>query len=111
MKRRLLDLFCCPVCAGDLSLTVLRETTHDVLISPPSPACRRQCELRGVQLGGALTRPDVGECSACYSREIEEGMLACENCRALYPIIGAIPRLVRNAEKDYSTFFHIHCKA
>jgi uncharacterized protein YbaR (Trm112 family)/2-polyprenyl-3-methyl-5-hydroxy-6-metoxy-1,4-benzoquinol methylase len=108
MKRRLLELLCCPACRGGLELTVLHETERPVAIAPAAPACRHRCELRRVPLGQGLPGPNAAACTACYAREIEEGVLACAGCRAYYPIIGTVPRLLRNAEQDYREFFDRH---
>jgi 2-polyprenyl-3-methyl-5-hydroxy-6-metoxy-1,4-benzoquinol methylase/uncharacterized protein YbaR (Trm112 family) len=58
-----------------------------------------------VPLRRGLPTPDADECAACYGREIEEGLLVCSACRSLYPIVDAVPRLVQNAQQEYSTFF------
>jgi len=31
MRRKLLDILCCPVCKGDLALTVAEENEHEIL--------------------------------------------------------------------------------
>jgi len=31
MRRKLLDILCCPVCKGDLALTVAEEDEHEIL--------------------------------------------------------------------------------
>lgn len=31
MKRSLMDILCCPVCKGDLALTVRKEDAHEIL--------------------------------------------------------------------------------
>jgi len=108
MKRRLLELLRCPVCRGGLGLTVLREIQEPIKGAPRGPACRERCELRGSSLGIGLDAPDTDECAACYGREIEEGILACKACNSLYPIVDAVPRLVRGAEGDYQQFFSRH---
>ncbi|HEV2172460.1 MAG TPA: Trm112 family protein, partial [Nitrospira sp.] len=109
MKRRLLDLLCCPICKGWLQLMVLHETKRPTPIVPSSAACRERCELHDIQLGKGLAEPNADECAGCYSREVDEGFLACKACGLLYPIIEAVPRLVRNAELEYRTFFDRHC--
>lgn len=108
MKRRLVELLCCPACHRTLALTVFRETERPVTVAPRGPACGERCELRGTPLGGESAPPDADECRACYAREIEEGILACQGCGSLYPIVDAVPRLVRHAEQDYSAFFERH---
>jgi 2-polyprenyl-3-methyl-5-hydroxy-6-metoxy-1,4-benzoquinol methylase/uncharacterized protein YbaR (Trm112 family) len=92
-------------------LTVLQETARPVAVPPPGPACRYHCALRGVPLGAGLPAPDAAECSGCYGREIDEGVLACNSCGVLYPIVAAVPRLVRYAEEEHSGFFERHREA
>jgi uncharacterized protein YbaR (Trm112 family)/2-polyprenyl-3-methyl-5-hydroxy-6-metoxy-1,4-benzoquinol methylase len=108
MKRRLMELLCCPVCRGALDLFVFRETEQPVAIVPPAPACRERCGLKQVQLAEASALPDEGDCATCYSREIEAGILVCTACRCCYPIVDAVPRLVRAAEAEYAEFFDRH---
>ena len=31
MRRKILDILCCPVCKGDLALTVAEETEREIL--------------------------------------------------------------------------------
>lgn len=105
MKRRVVELLCCPACRGALASTAFHETRRPVAIAPRGPACGERCELRGVPLVGEPVPPDGEECRACYAREVEEGILACRDCGSLYPIIDAVPRLVRDAEQEYRAFF------
>lgn len=108
MKRRLLELLCCPVCCGPLRLTVFHETERPVAILPRGPACRNMCEVRGEPPGTGSAAPNSEECGACYGREIDEGLLACGACGSFYPIVAAVPRLVRNVEQEFSWFFERH---
>jgi 2-polyprenyl-3-methyl-5-hydroxy-6-metoxy-1,4-benzoquinol methylase/uncharacterized protein YbaR (Trm112 family) len=108
MKRRLLELLCCPICHGNLQLGVFTESAEPAAISPPGPACREWCELRRMPIAAATPALDANECAACYGREIDEGVLACQSCKALYPIVDAVPRLVRNAEQQYGAFLDRH---
>jgi 2-polyprenyl-3-methyl-5-hydroxy-6-metoxy-1,4-benzoquinol methylase/uncharacterized protein YbaR (Trm112 family) len=109
MKRRLLDLLGCPGCGGALGLTVLNESLRPVPVSLAGPACSERCELKGLRLGEAASAVPTGEeCTTCYAREIDEGILACAACGALYPIVATMPRLVRNAEQEYASFFDHH---
>jgi uncharacterized protein YbaR (Trm112 family) len=60
MRRKLLDILCCPVCKGDLTLIVIDEN----------------------------------------EKEIAEGTLRCDACRADYPIHEGIPNLLPRNEKE-----------
>jgi uncharacterized protein YbaR (Trm112 family) len=54
MKRSLMDILCCPVCKGDIQLSVKKESKKEVL----------------------------------------EGSLRCEKCKADYPIEDGIPNML-----------------
>lgn len=45
-----------------------------------------------------------GDCSACFSREVSEGLLVCDSCGRWYPIIEEIPHMLpdelREAAED-----------
>jgi SAM-dependent methyltransferase/uncharacterized protein YbaR (Trm112 family) len=107
MKRRLLELLCCPACRSTLRLIVLRESLRPVVGSPTGPACREWCELRQSALDQANPPPTAADCAECYGREIEEGILVC-GCGSWYPILGEVPRLVRDAELNYPDFVDRH---
>lgn len=108
MKRRLLELLSCPACRGPLELTVLQESEHPVAVPPSDTACKYRCALRGIALAPGAPAPSAAECAGCYGREIDEGVLTCNPCGALYPIVGAVPRLVRYAEQEHADFFDRH---
>jgi SAM-dependent methyltransferase/uncharacterized protein YbaR (Trm112 family) len=108
MKRRLIELLRCPTCKGEVELRIFREDNRPVAIAPSAPACRQTCELLGIRLDHGLRVPGPEECLACYGREIEEGALICRSCGSLYPIVDAVPRMVRDAEQQYGHFFDRH---
>jgi len=66
VKRRLLDLLCCPRCRGAFALEVFA--------------------------GEAPARPPAAD--AGYDAEVTEGALACSGCGATFPIIDGVPRLI-----------------
>jgi 2-polyprenyl-3-methyl-5-hydroxy-6-metoxy-1,4-benzoquinol methylase/uncharacterized protein YbaR (Trm112 family) len=109
MKRRLLDLLACPICRGPLELNVFAETGSAGAPAPRRTACSESCELKGLRPAGAVAGAPNGEdWAACYGREIHEGVLACRACTALYPIVAAVPRLVRDSEQAFAPFFARH---
>ncbi len=84
MKRRLLDLLCCPRCHGAFGVEPFTEVA-----APGAPA-------------------DPG-----YATEIEEGALTCGACGTRFPIIGGVPRLIGPAllaqiARRYPEFFARH---
>src|SRR5437763_56627 len=108
MKRRLLDLLSCPVCRDWLELTIFEERDCQVGIAPPAPPCSERCVLRDASLGPGLSVPKIDECVSCYAHEIVTGLLLCNQCGSRYPIVDAVPRLIRNAEHEYRAFFERH---
>lgn len=112
MKLRLLDIVRCPACRGQLELTIFTEAHEPVSREVTTPACRVWCEADRQALAGAPNNCRSSfDCLACYGREIQEGLLACPQCRLLYPIIEGIPRLVRTAYSDYPVFFFAYREA
>ena len=84
MKRRLLDLLCCPHCHGAFRVEAFAEVP--LRDAPADPA---------------------------YASEIEEGALACAGCGARFPIIAGVPRLIGPAllaqiARRYPDFFARH---
>ncbi|MCU7919850.1 MAG: methyltransferase domain-containing protein [Candidatus Thiodiazotropha sp. (ex Epidulcina cf. delphinae)] len=90
MKHRLLELLCCPLCGGGLTMEILRESQQEILHALDKPGCHNACGLHNCS---AVTVP-VAECVACYGHEIEEGLLTCTKCRVVYPVVAGIPRLL-----------------
>lgn len=107
MKRRLMDIVRCPVCGGRLGLhVIISEHTEQVAPTVRSPCCSRWCSLHQRAIDGEQDfKPD---CGACHERDIDEGLLDCEACRLLYPVMAGVPRLIRNAAVEYPEFFVRH---
>ncbi|HVR96726.1 MAG TPA: methyltransferase domain-containing protein [Thermoanaerobaculia bacterium] len=47
------------------------------------------------------------EASEAHGEEVEEGTLSC-TCGLVYPILDGIPRMIRNARREYAEFFARH---
>jgi uncharacterized protein YbaR (Trm112 family)/2-polyprenyl-3-methyl-5-hydroxy-6-metoxy-1,4-benzoquinol methylase len=91
MRPRLLDILCCPACRSGLALHATKEEQRPIA----DPAQARRC------VGGTER----------YAREIIEGFLRCTGCPLVFPIIGGVPRMVRNAYEEYQEFFFRHQEA
>lgn len=91
MKYRLLDILCCPECAGIFHLDVYKVENRDLHVKfLSSVRCRHGCAL----YQSALHEKDHQVCINCYTKEIIEGKLACDACGNLYPIIKGVPRIL-----------------
>lgn len=83
MKPALLKYLVCPACRGGLRCDP-RETRPVTLATE---------EVSVIALRG-------GE-RAAYETEVLTGALACNACRAVFPIAGGVPRLYKDAERDF----------
>ena len=105
MKLRLLDLLICPVCAGGLTCHAFEEQPEPVAAVPTGPACAGRCARTGEAVADLAVAPD---CRACYANDIVTGILRCQGCGRLYPILAGVPRLIRDAAETYPAFFAEH---
>jgi SAM-dependent methyltransferase/uncharacterized protein YbaR (Trm112 family) len=91
MKLSLLSVLRCPDCESQLQLRVLqqREKLSD---SKRSPARFRvtHCAHR-----------DSGECDDCARVDVQEGLLTCASCSAVFPIVNSVPRFLPGAIKTF----------
>ena len=85
MRVRLLDLLRCPVTGSRLELLSLKEEHRPIT----DPAVAARC------VGG----PDA------YERDVREGFLRATGGPLIYPVIGGVPRMIRNAYEEYQEFF------
>lgn len=78
MKRRLFDILACPVCGGEVSLTVLREDEAPAF-RPEVVPCQRRCLWKEDKCGGKGIEQKTGieDCGRCHAREIVEGSISC----------------------------------
>src|SRR2546430_7037286 len=83
MWSRLAQLLRCPVCGDSLDLHPLREERSQI----------SEQHLAVAKLRGVLDDQ--------FNRYIEAGLLACERCRYLFPIIRGLPILL-----PYTTPLH-----
>lgn len=89
LKYRLMDLLACPICKKfPLKLIVF----NTVEIQPPKSI--RRCELHCAFHEISLSKDSEPDCKACYSKEITDGIILCEECGRWYPIEEEIPRLL-----------------
>lgn len=88
-------MLACPICKRfPLRLMVFEE----IGIKPPEKV--RRCELYCGFQGKMLSELGEPDCLTCYSREIREGILVCEECGRWYPIEEEIPRMLPDELRD-----------
>lgn len=85
MRPRLLDIVRCPACRSRLDLHATLEERRTIGDSDQQARC----------VGG----------TAAYERQVREGFLRCTGCPLVFPVIAAVPRLIRNAYDEYREFF------
>jgi len=109
MKRRLVDLIVCPRCGGRFALESHAEEAVPGW-TPSRVACSTVCAWRQSTVDRGVSPAD---CARCYRSDVVEGRLRCTGCRADFPIINGIPRLLSPAllarmRSRYPDFFSRH---
>jgi SAM-dependent methyltransferase len=109
MRRRLLDLLLCPRCRAPFALEVFHEETVPTA-AIGAVACDTTCAFTGKNPARDVTRSD---CTACHAADVVDGALTCTACRARYPIIKGVPRLLApvllaRMRRRYPAFFEAH---
>jgi len=92
LKFRLMDLLACPMCKKfPLKLIIFKMEDREKPKSLPS-----KCPLFCVFKGGWVKdiNPSDEECLECFSKEVVEGLIICEDCYRWYPIIDEIPHML-----------------
>ena len=102
MKRRLLDWVVCPRCGSRPRLEVFLEEIVSLPEPIAAPACSSYCARHDCERPVDIEPPP--DCTACFRHEVAEGLLSC-SCGASYPIVGGIPRLIPEAEREYADFY------
>lgn len=105
MKKRLLDWIVCPNCGERPRLQVFQEEKVEIPSAVSAPACSFYCGRHDLACPRDITPPP--DCNSCYREEILEAALSCV-CGLVYPVIGGIPRMLRNAKDEYPEFFARH---
>jgi len=102
MKRRLLDWVVCPRCGSRPRLEVFLEEVVSLPEPIAAPACSSYCARHDCERPVDIEPPP--DCTDCFRHEVAEGLLSC-SCGATYPIVGGIPRLIPEAEREYADFY------
>lgn len=84
MKPALLRYLACPACRGALRCDV--QESRPVTLTAE--------EVSWISLRGGK--------QADYETEVLAGTLACNGCRAVFPVQGGVPRLYKDAERDFT---------
>ena len=97
MKFRLMDLLACPMCKKfPLKLLVFKVEDREKPKSLPSK-CPLYCAFKGGWVKDV--NPSDEECLECFSKEIVEGLIICEECFRWYPIIDEIPHMLPDDQR------------
>ncbi|MHC1600888.1 MAG: Trm112 family protein [Candidatus Nezhaarchaeales archaeon] len=97
MKFRLMDLLACPMCKKfPLKLIVFNVESREKPKSLPSK-CPLYCALKGGWVKDV--NPSDEECLECFSKEVVEGLIVCEDCYRWYPIIDEIPHMLPDDQR------------
>ncbi len=101
MKYRLLDILACPICKKfPLRLIVFNENTYDYEVKLDKDiVCEEYCGLLGDFIS-KITPKNKINCVSCLKREVNEGILICDNCLRWYPIIEEIPHMLPDELRD-----------
>jgi len=83
MKQWLLKYLRCPACASAFSVSAVKQ--RDAVLSSVES---------GFLQGSARNNAD-------YTSDIDEGVLQCEQCALIFPIIQGVPRIYKDAAHDY----------
>ncbi|OGA01777.1 MAG: hypothetical protein A3I00_05415 [Betaproteobacteria bacterium RIFCSPLOWO2_02_FULL_64_12] len=101
MKRRLADLLRCPDCNSAFTLTVFSTRADERPVRLASVRCQQNCALLGSALRDSSLAPDARTCERCYGEDVVDGLLRCEGCRAVFPVVESVPRLLPSALFDH----------
>lgn len=97
MKLRLMDLLACPMCKKfPLRLIIFNVESRERPQSVPSK-CPLYCALKGGWVKDV--NPSDDDCLHCFSREVIEGLIICDNCYRWYPIIDEIPHMLPDDQR------------
>lgn len=92
MKLRLMDLLACPMCKRfPLKLLMFSVEKRSKPKELPSK-CPLYCAFKGGWVKDV--KPTDDECLECFSKEVVEGLIICEECYRWYPIIDEIPHML-----------------
>ena len=97
MKFRLMDLLACPMCKKfPLKLIIFKMENRERPKSLPSK-CPLYCALKSGWVKDV--NPSDEECLECFSKEVVEGLIICEDCYRWYPIIDEIPHMLPDDQR------------
>lgn len=91
MRYRLLEILCCPSCSNSLESESFKSK-----------------EIKYKSSSHSLVTSN--EWDRLYKTDIEDGILICNVCNRVYPIVNYIPRMLPNAFSDYPDFIKKYCE-
>jgi SAM-dependent methyltransferase/uncharacterized protein YbaR (Trm112 family) len=90
MWGRFVDFLCCPSCRGALDLAPFEQTSS--VVTPEFEALARE---RGIL-------------DARFRQYIESGLLLCERCKAMFPVMDGLPILLCYTAPMHAQFLQRH---
>lgn len=107
MLRRMMDILCCPLCRGELTLSIRTLTRMERASGGPAPGCRNRCEYaHRLLLSEGDRERSHGLCGTCYWEDVTEGTLSCPDGHA-FQISESIPRMLpgeKGGQRTRETF-------
>jgi len=104
MKYRLIDILICPLCGSSFEVNIFQEKENSSTINTQHIRCQDHCHYQNLPLSSNTKVFNSRKCTECYTKEIIDGMLQCNQCNVKYPIIDGIPRILPNILKDNPDF-------
>lgn len=98
MKYHALDFLACPR-DKDFPLKLYQARLKESASTPERHyQCEQYCGYMEKDIAGA--KPSLEVCESCAARSVEEGILSCARCGALYLIKNGIPKLILDELKS-----------
>jgi len=95
LKYRLMDILACPMCRNfPLNLRTFQVDKRYVVKDVA------KCEVYCSYHGDRVENLSSTNCEECYTYEVTDGLLICDECNRWYPIIDDIPIMLPDSLRD-----------
>ena len=99
----MLDILSCPSCYSNFKLEVFKKEQNNHRVNQTRVRCSNYCYYPQAPIISQNAGRDI-KCYDCYREEIIDGLLICEGCNKIFPIIDAIPRILPDVIREYPDF-------